>query len=114
MDYETWGIAWAIITFFLSLGWSFFIPAYRAKAAEDLRIKEKLENQVAELKTEVEVLKKTSVTEVSLRDYISDRFRESDTVNKKELEKLEQKIDGLASVINEIARQMPKRKNESN
>ena len=97
----------------LSLLWTPFIAVMLSKRREEREEKDKLQSEVQELKTALAVLEKTSVTEVTLRDYIAKRFQESDMAQRRELERLENKIDNLANSINDIVKHLPKRKGES-
>ena len=98
----------------LSLLWTPFVALMMAKRGEEKKEKEKLAEEVQELKTEIAVIQNTTVTEVSLRDYISKQFRESDIANRRELERLETKIDKLGASVEELIKNIPKRKGESN
>ena len=99
----------ALVPIALSLICSLIVAAFSFKMKTEKEAKKELEKEVQKLRTDMTVMQKTAVTEVSLRDYISDRFRESDAASKKEMERLEGKIDGLANMITQIAQHLPKR-----
>lgn len=71
--------------------------------------KKELRDKVQILTTQIEVIKETVVTEVSLRDFISARAKETDLVYKKEMQRLEDKIDGLTNMVTQLAQHLPKR-----
>lgn len=103
---------WDAVRWVVSLAWAPIMAIVMAKRSEEKAEKKELLKSVESLKTELAVLKTTAVTEVGLRDYISERFRESDQIHKRELERLEDKLDHLTNVINEVVKNMPKRKGE--
>ncbi len=103
---------WEIVKLLISVLWVPIVGLMMAKRAEERKDKESLQKEVQELKTSLAVLEKTSVTEVTLRDYIAKRFQESDMAQRRELERLENKIDNLANSINDIVKHLPKRKGE--
>jgi|GEM_PF-5964559 len=98
--------------FALSLLWTPFVAVMLAKRSEEKKEKEKLVEKLQNLETELAVLQETSVTEVKLRDYISDKFRDSEALQRKEYDRLDLKLEQLAKAVNEILINLPKRKSE--
>ena len=96
----------------LSLLWAPFVALMMAKRSEEKKEKEKLIEKLQNLETELAVLQETSVTEVKLRDYISDKFRDSEALQRKEYDRLDFKLEQLAKAVNEILINLPKRKSE--
>ena len=96
----------------LSLLWAPFVALMMAKRSEEKKEKEKLVEKLQNLETELAVLQETSVTEVKLRDYISDKFRDSEALQRKEYDRLDFKLEQLAKAVNEILINLPKRKSE--
>ena len=98
--------------FALSLLWTPFVAVMLAKRSEEKKEKEKLVEKLQNLETELAVLQETSVTEVKLRDYISDKFQKSEEIQRKEYDRLDMKLEQLAKAVNEILINLPKRKTE--
>ena len=117
-----------IIKLLISILWVPFVGLMMTKRKEEKDEKDKMLNKISSLetqlavmnntdtnkelallKTKVAIIEKTAVTEVDLRDYISERFRESDALQKKELDRLEDKLDDLTDLMNDILRHLPKR-----
>ena len=96
----------------LSLLWTPFVALMLAKRSEEKKEKEKLADKVQSLETELAILQETSVTEVKLRDYISDKFQKSEEIQRKEYDRLDMKLEQLAKAVNEILINLPKRKTE--
>lgn len=96
----------------LSLLWTPFIGVMMAKRSEESKEKDKLIEKVQHLETELAILQETSVTEVKLRDYISDKFQKSEELQRKEYDRLDMKLEQLAKAINEILINLPKRESE--